>query len=272
MSDLAREWWSTSIIEIEPGSISVRGYAIQELIGNASFVDMIWLMTRGELPTRAQSALLEAALVAAVDHGPQAPSIAIARMAMTCGVGINNAVASGLNALGDVHGGAGEQCMSLFYDLASNAESQGKALHDVAEAFVKDAISTRKILPGFGHRFHPTDPRATRLDTLLEDAAAAGHITGRFCRVAKELRAALCRAKNREIALNIDGIMAAVLCELGFEPILGRGLFLISRGVGICSHAYEQSKQGGRIKGPVPPAIGYSYNGPARRHLPSRTP
>ena len=50
--------------------------------------------------------------MAAVDHGPQAPSIAIARMAATCGVGLNNAMASAINVLGDVHGGAGEQAWS----------------------------------------------------------------------------------------------------------------------------------------------------------------
>ena len=65
------------------------------------------------------AALLEAALVAGVDHGPQAPSIAIARMAATCGVGLNSAVASGVNMLGDVHGGAGQQCVELLIEIAS---------------------------------------------------------------------------------------------------------------------------------------------------------
>ena len=103
------DWWKTSIIDMEPGKIHYSGYPIQDLIGNISFAGMIWLMTRGELPSKGQAALLEAALVAAVDHGPQAPSIAIARMAATCGIGLNNAMASAVNVLGDVHGGAGEQ-------------------------------------------------------------------------------------------------------------------------------------------------------------------
>ena len=102
-----KDWWRTSIIDMAPGSISYRGYPIQELIGNVSFAQMIWLMTRGELPTAAQARLLDAAMMSAVDHGPQAPSIAIARMAATCGVGLNNAMASAVNVLGDVHGGAG---------------------------------------------------------------------------------------------------------------------------------------------------------------------
>ncbi|HMC48348.1 MAG TPA: citrate/2-methylcitrate synthase, partial [Caballeronia sp.] len=78
---LAADYWSTSIIDIHPGSINVRGFPIQELIGAVSFPQMIWLMLRGELPDKAQASLFEAALVASVDHGPHAPSIAISRMA-----------------------------------------------------------------------------------------------------------------------------------------------------------------------------------------------
>ena len=88
------DWWRTSIIEMSPGVIRYRGHAIQDLIGQVSFAQMIWLMTRGELPGSEQAKLLDVALMAAVDHGPQAPSIAIARMAATCGVGLNNAMAS----------------------------------------------------------------------------------------------------------------------------------------------------------------------------------
>src|SRR6187549_2634909 len=116
----ASDWWSTGIIDIEPGRIAVRGYPIQELIGNLRFPDMIWLMLRGEVPEPAQSRLLEAALVAAVDHGPHAPSIAIARMAVTCGLPLNGAMASAINALDDVHGGAGQQCMELFQAIATS--------------------------------------------------------------------------------------------------------------------------------------------------------
>src|SRR5205085_6753253 len=43
----ASEWWSTSIIDIEPGKIAIRGYPIQELIGRLGFPSMVWLMLRG---------------------------------------------------------------------------------------------------------------------------------------------------------------------------------------------------------------------------------
>ena len=70
------EWWRTSIIDMEPGKIAFWKHPIEELIGNVSFPQMIWLMLRGELPSLDETKLLEAALVGGVDHGPQAPSIA----------------------------------------------------------------------------------------------------------------------------------------------------------------------------------------------------
>ena len=103
MSDVA-EWWQTSIIDMEPGRISIRGHEIQDLIGNLSFAEMVWLMLCGVKPEAGQARLLEAALVASVDHGPQAPSIAAARMAVTCGLGLNGAMGTAVHMLDDVHG------------------------------------------------------------------------------------------------------------------------------------------------------------------------
>ena len=45
----ASDWWRTSVIDIHPGEIDIRGYPVQDLIGQLSFVEMIWLMTRGDL-------------------------------------------------------------------------------------------------------------------------------------------------------------------------------------------------------------------------------
>src|SRR5262245_50218810 len=134
--DTPENWWSTSIVEMKPGMIRYRGYAVEELIGRIGFAEMVHLMTRGELPHPGCAKLLEAALVAAVDHGPQAPSIAAARMAITCGVGINNAMASAINMLGDVHGGAGEQCVTLYNAIAARMGSG-----PVSQARLAQAVS-----------------------------------------------------------------------------------------------------------------------------------
>ncbi len=267
-AERAAAWWSTAIIDIEPNRIAVRGYPIESLIGSLSFAEMIWLMLRGERPRPEHAALFEAALVAAVDHGPQAPSIAIARMAMTCGIGINGAVASGLNVLGDVHGGAGQRCMETLQAIVARSAAENQTVEDAAAGHVRSALAAGEVLAGIGHRFHRLDPRSVRLLALLQDAAAAGQIGGLHARAADAMANEMSRLKGRQVALNIDGAFAAILCELGFPPILGRGVFLLSRAVGLCAHAYEQSQQGGRIKGPMPPEFGYAYAGVARREFP----
>jgi citrate synthase len=35
------DWWSTSIIDMKPGSIRYRGYAVEDLIGRVSFAEMV---------------------------------------------------------------------------------------------------------------------------------------------------------------------------------------------------------------------------------------
>src|SRR4029077_10017722 len=72
-SKTPEDWWSTAIIDMRPGMIRYRGYAVEDLIGRVGFAAMVYLLTRGELPHPDAARLLEAALVAAVDHGPQAP-------------------------------------------------------------------------------------------------------------------------------------------------------------------------------------------------------
>ena len=263
----AERWWSTSIIDVHPGEIHIRGYPIQELIGAISFPQMIWLMVRGELPSVMQAKLLEAALVASVDHGPHAPSIAISRMAVTCGAELNNAMASAINVLADVHGGAGQQCME-FYQMIRARIADGMDAEAAVEAALPEYQEKHgKIVGGFGHRWHPLDPRTAPLIGLVEEAVAAGEVTGEYIAIGRAVEAVLTRQKGKPIPMNIDGSTAIIFSELGFEPEMGRGLFILSRSVGILSHAWEQKQQGGRIKGPMPKDIAFTYTGPKRRSL-----
>lgn len=262
----AADWWQTEIIDMRPGEIRYRGYPIEALIGRIGFVEMIWLMTRGELPTQAEAKLLEATLVGAVDHGPQAPSIAIARMAMTCGGSLNNALASAVNVLDDVHGGAGEQAVELFQAIAKRVEAGDALTHATAQGLAEWRAQHGKIVPGYGHRFHPVDPRAPRLLSLVEAAAARGEVSGLHARIASEIECQLQAEKSRAIPLNIDGATAVIYAELGVPAPLARGLFCLSRSVGILAHAWEQQCQGGRNKGPMPKGWLWEYTGhPPRR-------
>ena len=261
----AKAWWSTSIIDIQPGKITVRGEPIEKLMGTVSFVEMIWLMLRSEHPTRAQARLFEMALVASVDHGPHAPSIAIARMSTTCGVELNSAMASAIGVLGDVHGGAGQQCMELFEQIRNELDSETNLEVATDTVLARFVAEHGKIIPGYGHRFHPVDPRAEPLMNAVRVAAAEGAVSGQYAVLGREIETGIRRRTGKPIPMNIDGATAVVFAELGFEPPLGRGLFVLSRSVGILAHAWEQMQQGGRNKGPMPREIPFTYTGPARK-------
>lgn len=266
------QYWRTSIADISPGQIAFRGYPIEKLIGAVSFPAMIWLMLRGDLPSPEQEALLEAALVASVDHGPHAPSIAIARMAVSCGLPLNGALASALNTLDDVHGGAGEQALELYDDLLARQEA-GASEDEAAGAAIDACVARRgKYLPGFGHRFHLVDPRSARLLALVDATVGKGGVNGRYAAAGRAVERCLAARKGRLIPMNIDGATAVIYGELGFAAPLARGVFCLSRAVGILAHAWEQSGRQERNKGPIPRSFAYRYEGPQHRAVPERNP
>jgi citrate synthase len=261
--DDVRAWWATSVSRTAPNVIQYRGYPIESLIGRVGFIETIWLLVRGDLPTRGQARLLEAALVSSADHGPQAPSIAIARMTATCGVGLNSAIASGVNTLGDVHGGAGQECVAMLQDMHSRCADPDASAADM----VREYRERGRYIPGFGHRFHTHDPRRDPLLGLLREAVTAGEISGDYLACTLALERALAVGKEQPLPINIDGATATVYAELGVEPELARGLFVLSRSVGILAHAWEERQTGRRIKGPMPPPLTAPYTGPETRNL-----
>ena len=260
------EWWTTRVTDIAPNQIIVRGYPIEELIGRVGFADMVALMLLGELPSREHAALLEAALVASVDHGPQAPSIATARMAETCGVPFNSIIAASASLLGDVHGGAGQQCMSFLSELADEA-GRGDSPSEVVGRRVGEYLANGWNIPGFGHRFHTTDPRSVRLNELLGVATAKGAVSGTYRELGFLVENELTARKQTKMATNIDGATAIAYLELGFATALGRALFVLSRSVGVIANAWDEMQAGSRLKGPMPSEILPRYTGPARRTL-----
>ena len=70
--------------------------------------DTIFLLHQGRLPNDTERALLDAILTGVADHGSGAPSCATARLALSGNrQSVSAAVAAGILAVGDDHGGAG---------------------------------------------------------------------------------------------------------------------------------------------------------------------
>ena len=106
-------------------------------------------------------------------------------------------MASAINVLDDIHGGAGEQCMELYAAIARAPRwRNGAGAHAVVEALDAFAVQHDKIIPGFGHRFHPTDPRSPRLLGLVDAAREKGVIAGRFADIGRAVESGCSAARG----------------------------------------------------------------------------
>src|SRR5262249_59742926 len=156
------ERWRTSLTEIGPNKILIRGYAVDEMMGRLGFAEAVYLLLMGELPTPAIGRMLNAVLVSSLDHGVTPPSTLAARNVATSGAPLKDCVAAGILGFGPHHGGDIESCMR-FLDGGLSHIRAGRTLQQAAEAIIGESVSQNEVPPGFGHRLHTKDPRAARL-------------------------------------------------------------------------------------------------------------
>ncbi|MBC7813693.1 MAG: citryl-CoA lyase, partial [Burkholderiales bacterium] len=229
--------WTTAITQIKPNEIRLRGQRIDELMGQITFSQAIYLVITGKLPTEQVGRILDAIFVASIDHGASPPSALAARTSASTGAPINAAVAVGLLSINKHHGGAVEDCMRMIQAVLAIAQ-EGVSLDDAAEQLAANYRSQKKRLPGFGHRIHTNDPRTARLLDMAKSSGSAGHAIA----VLGTLHGAMARQMTDKPALpiNVDGAMAAVLLDIGIPPELGNAFFMMARVPGLVAHVYEE--------------------------------
>lgn len=261
---MAEEAWKTAITKIEPNKVAVRGYRIDELMGRISFGEMVYLVLKGELPTPEIGRLMDAMLVSSVDHGATPPSALAARTVASGGAPLTTAIASGIMTINRHHGGAIEGCMRVLIEIVAYKREKDLDAQTAASAKMAEFRAKKMRVPGYGHRVHTDDPRTRRLFALAEETGVAGE----YIEMAHALQAAIKEALNRDLPMNVDGGIAAVLCELGFPPELGNGFFAISRTVGLTAQVYEEMTRQRPMRKISPTA--QEYDGPPERSLGSR--
>lgn len=222
----------TRISRITKETETVRGQKLAALIAGRSFAETAWLVLRGDFPTKEQASLFEAALVAAVDHGPAPASSIAARVVASTGNDVHAALAAGILAQGTLHGGAIEGAARFFMKHVGT--------EDAAEVVRAEKEAARRI-PGFGHKLLETDRRSI---ALFGRAGALG-LSGRHCALASGLEKSLNATSSKPLPLNIDGAMAAVFLDLGFGLEHMRGLFAFARLPGLLAQIVEERETGG---------------------------
>ena len=257
---MTEEKWKTAITEIEPNKIKLRGYPLNELMGNISYAEAAYLALRGELPTPEVGKLMDALLVSSIDHGVTPPSALAAINSASTGAPLNAAVASGILAINKFHGGAIEGCMELLLAGKSQVDS-GTSVQETAKNLVEEYRSAKKRMSGFGHRIHTNDPRAERLFELAEEAGQSGT----FIELMRSIGTELETSAGKKLPINVDGAIAAVLCELDFWTNLANAFFIIARVPGLVAHAAEEQERQRPMRKIDP--TNHIYDGPSERHL-----
>lgn len=217
--------WKTSIAGIVDGEAHIHGYKMTDLIDKVNFTEAIWLELKGELPTEKERAMLDSILISTIDNGMGPPSVTNARNSASAGNPMQAAVAAGVLGIGESHGGAIEECARLLQMGMS------------ADKLIEKVLSSGDRIPGFGHKIYKTqDPRATQIFNKAKELG----FYGEHCELVKEVEAKLEELKGKKIVINVDGAIAAVISDMGFDFRLGKGFFIIGRVVGLIAHIFEE--------------------------------
>ncbi len=217
--------WRTSISVHKGDELYIRGRRLTEVIETFSFTEAIFFLIKGTFPSGKETRMLDAMLCAMVEHGIAAPSTFVARTAISVGNTFNSALAAGILAIGEHHGGAIEKC-AYYLSLDKSAEN-----------IVDEVLNKGEKLPGFGHKVYKNkDPRAEILFTKAKALGFSGTFVARALALEKELK----RKTNKFLPINIDGAAAALILELGFDWRLGKAFFVLGRLPGLIAHAHEE--------------------------------
>jgi citrate synthase len=249
------EPWRTAITQCDDESIWYQGFDVNALMQSSTFAETVFLLHKGRMPKPGERRVIDAILIAIADHGPGSPSaVAMRTVASGNRQAPEAAIAAGILAIGDAHGGAGLACMRVITDALARAKNDDLSIAVAAERVAVGAKATKTRLPGFGHRTHSIDPRTVTLLQLAREAGIAGDGVG-FVEALEQSIA----SQIKPLPLNVDGAIAAVMYDLGFPPLLGKLMFIIGRVAGLSAQLVEEYTRERPMRVRVPVA----YDGPA---------
>ena len=196
-------------------------------------------MLFGEVPQPEQVRGLETYLNTVVDHGLNASTFT-ARVITSTGSDLVSAVVGAIGALkGPLHGGAPGPALDMVFEIGEASR---------AETIIREKLSRRERLMGFGHRVYRTrDPRAEVLSVAAEEMfRQSGDMT--LYTLAREVenvavRLLAERYPDRNLQTNVEFYTALLLHGLGLSTDLFTPTFAISRVAGWIAHIFEQKQQ-----------------------------
>ena len=231
--------WKTKITKVEPNHLVTKGYRQDDLIGNIPFSHVVYLLLKDELPNKEHGKMMDAILTACIDHGVTPPTAMASRIVASGGVSLPTAVAAGVLSIGDAHGGAIEKGAKFLQEGVKRLKKEGKSIEEMAKVLVKESREQKKRILGFGHRVHTSDPRTKKLFMLSDELK----ITDNHIKLARAIEKELEKQISKKLPINVDGAMAAISSDMGFDWRLGKAFFLIGRVAGLTAHVYEEQTE-----------------------------
>lgn len=214
--------WKTEISSTGKDPL-IRGEKLEKVM-EMDFSDAIFLILKGERPDEKESEIFKTVLSSCIEHGVGNPSTVAARTVQSGGNDMNTSVAAGVMALGDKHGGAIEEAMELIQS------------EDPAEKIIEEKLREGEKIPGLGHKVYTDeDPRSTKILEKAEDLGLKAEYTEKMLEIQRKFG-----DEKTELVLNVDGAIAGIMSDLGFEPELGKGFFIIARTPGLVAHVREE--------------------------------
>ncbi len=217
--------------------VLIRGYDLQQLIGNLSFTSAVFLLIRGDLPNPSQVRVLDGVLSAVLDYGLEKPGTAAARFAVSANPSMAAGLAAACLSVGP-HTLATEDTSRFIIKAHERYQASVLPLEQFAEQEVARLREARQRIPGLGHPvFKRVDPRAA----VLRDLAVKEGCWPAEAEVYEALHAAFTRLPGKaDIPINDVGVMAAALVGLGFSPEEGTGIAILSTMPGVVAHISEE--------------------------------
>lgn len=235
--------WRTSIAEVvsteTEEEILIRGRKMSELVGSLSFAETMFLLLTGREASKSQARVLDALLVASIEHGIAPPSM-IARCYASYGTSIQAAMAGGIMAFGDTMGGAGEQLAKMLSEAVISIE--GEPGDDDLKRLATEIVAREGRVPGYGIPLHGADPRSPKMLHIAREEDCFGP----HSRLAELIEQEITLKTGKTIPLNLDGVSASVILDLGFPWQLTRMFLITPRSVSFAAHYFEEQQQGTR--------------------------
>lgn len=253
--------WKSSITKVEPNHLITKGYRQDDLIGNIPFPHVVYLLIKGELPSKAHGKMMDAILTSCIDHGVTSPSPMAARVVASGGVPLPSAVAAGILSIGDAHGGAIEKGAYFMQESVKRMIKEGLSAEKMAEIVVAESREKHERILGFGHRVHTKDPRTVRLFELANELGIAGD----HMQLAKAIELELEKTLGKKLPINVDGAIAAVISDMNLDWRLGKAFFLLGRVAGLTAQVYEEQTRYKPMRKMF--SVPCEYDGPEERDI-----